>query len=210
DYDQLYAYADLPSLSGFLSLGVVGIAASRLSALAGNALDFFGGVYYLTPLTALGLWQVRRRREWRPFLIYTVLLYFTMSLVFAFPGMRGSFRHSAAALVPWLAVASVVGLRTAVLWAAKRLPHWEPERAVLGFGMVLVTGAALLSVITLSGHLTTWQTAYDNYVELAAWLRRQEPGDTPVMVTNPPLFNYVTHRSAIVTPSDGIPALLAA
>ncbi|MBI4497979.1 MAG: hypothetical protein HY689_08790, partial [Chloroflexi bacterium] len=209
-YDDLYSFLDQPTLVAFLDWGVTNILWSRLAALVQNLGVFLGGAFHLAPFAALGLWHLRSAPAFRPFFVYAALLYLVHSLLFAFPGPRGSMLHSSVALLPWLALATLVGLDRAVAWVGTRLPHWNVPKAQQRFGLVALASAVLLSLVFTLRHIDTWGQDYRHYVELAAWVRASTPPEARLLVTNPPAFTYVSGRSSLATPSDSVEAVLAA
>ena len=143
-------------------------------------------------------------------MIYGLLLYLAHSLVFAFPGPRGTLVHSGVALLPWLAMASVVGLDRAVAWAGVRLPHWNVPRAQVNFGMLALVGCALVGLFFTVRNTAMWDREYTRYVALSAWAHDYAPPGAPMFVTDPPAFAYTSGRPSLAIPSDGVAGLLAA
>ena len=102
------------------------------------------------------------------------------------------------------------GIGLGVRWAALRLPHWNVERAQRGFTLVALGASAALSFSFLAYNAGAWDEELRRYQEVAQWLEQRAAGPSPVMVTNPPGFWYASGRPAVVTPSDGLDALVAA
>jgi hypothetical protein len=210
DYDDLFAFAALPSFARWRAAGLGAALLVRLSALLAN-LGVLGQplLYYLVPLTLFGLWRLRRRREYWPVLAYVVALYLVFSLVFPFQGVRGGLFHSLAAALPLLAVWTVVGLEGAVGAAARRR-HWIEPRAQSVFAGALLAFSVISSIYFLSLQTSRWDERLVAYQEVAGLLARQAPLDARVLVVDPPGFWYASGREAVVIPSDGFGALLSA
>ncbi|MGH2352619.1 MAG: hypothetical protein ACRDJN_13510, partial [Chloroflexota bacterium] len=75
--------------------------------------------------------------------------------------------------------------------------------AVVAFGVI----ASGYFAAQLTGR---WNGRFAAYRAVAAWLETNDPNTTPVMVVDPPGFWYASGRGAVVTPSDGFAALVAA
>lgn len=68
----------------------------------------------------------------------------------------------------------------------------------------------MLSGYALTLKLPAWRSADAVYQEIGAWLdAREVPGDTIVMVANPPAFYYHAQVAAVVVPNGDVGTLLA-
>jgi len=210
EYNELFSFSQAHSLDSYLSWGIGPILLSKLRAFAENLVALYGAGFMLLPFGLLGVAQMRRDRRLLPFFLYTALLYVFLTLLFTFPGARGSMRHSAVVFLPWSALLAMQGVRVAVRWAALRLPHWNVERAQRGFTLVALGASAALSLSFLVYNAGSWDEELLRYQEVAGWLEQQAAGPSPVMVTDPPGFWYASGRPGVVTPSDGPDALVAA
>jgi hypothetical protein len=92
--------------------------------------------------------------------------------IFTFPGARGGYFHSGAALLPFFMPAAVVGLDTAVEAAARLLRHWQPERSKPIFTGLLVAG-----VVGLSG-VVFWQRVVGADIGHTTWSGSEQYGET--------------------------------
>lgn len=228
-YDDLFAYGRSFNLEHLLAWGWGNILNSRLEAI-GLALQNFFAINTLIFLFPFVIWgwahlfplrktlrvlhsQVGRSDEetlrvWLlllPFTLYAVLLYAVMTLVFTFPGQRGGLFHSSVALWAWCMALAPIGIERMVAWVAKRLPHWQPERAAPLFTGLFVTVAFILSLaVTLSRQPVDAETAV--YQTFAAQL----PSDAVVMVGNAPKFYYHTSRPALSVPNEPVEITLKA
>lgn len=224
-YDDLFRYntGDL-TWARYWDWGLANIAGSKLNALGFDLLVLiFGGLeIFLAPLALIGLWQLRRRAEFVPFLIYLALLTFTMSIVFTFPGIRGSMLHSSIALVPYFAVAVPLGLDSSIHWIAKRRRRWDVYSATQFFRAGAIVLAIGLSIFLYSqgvfGFFSTgpsntplWNARDAEYASIGRHLESlRVPPEQPVMTVDPPSFFGETERSSIYLPTDGAAAVFQA
>jgi hypothetical protein len=141
----------------------------------------------------------------RPLVIYAVALFVNGSLIFTFPGMRGSLFHSSAALWPWFMVLAAAGIGAAVDWTAKRLPHWQPERAKRLFSAMFIVVALAVSLF-----VSQYRLAPDEDPEAYRRIGRSVPASAVVMVGNAPALNYYTDLAAVSVPNEPVDVLLQA
>jgi hypothetical protein len=206
-YDDMFAYNQALTLQSYLDWGWGEILRSKGEALLLNLLRLWveNLMIVLLPLTAVGLWRLRRVRLLWPFTLYLPLLFLSMTIAFTFPGMRGGLFHSAGALLPFLFAAAGPGLETLLGWAARRLRGWQPNKAwpVFSAGLsgvaVLVTLFALWRAGVLSGD---WNERGQEYVEIGAWLASREASEAVVMVGDAPAFTWHTGHQAIAIPNE--------
>lgn len=210
-YDELYSVQAPLSLDAYLAWGSQDILASKLSAGWRNALTLVGAVLalYLAPFAGIELWKRRHIPLTRLVLWYLLVLYLTMTLLFTFPGPRGSLLHSSTALLPFLMAYAQHGLERAIAWAAGRR-GWNMPQAlhVLSAGSLLIAAilALLLTYQALAGTEIIgpgWNEAGRTYLDVDVWLDTQglDPR-IPVLVVNPPAFYYYTHRYSLAVPND--------
>lgn len=222
NYDELFRYANDLTLSRYLAWGIIPILRSKLSAAGLDALVVaFGALQiYLAPFAVIGLWRARQRQETRVFVVYAAFLYAAMVLLFTFPSSHGSMLHSASAFVPFVAVAAPPGIDGLVEWIAKRRRAWNAAAAGSFFRVGFVLLSAVLSVFLYaqgvlphgdsSGSVTTWNQRDASLPEVARWLNEHAAAGDLVMTVDPPSFYNVSHRPAIVIPTDGTGAVLQA
>jgi hypothetical protein len=220
-YDEPFRYGTPLTLERYLAWGWRNILRSKLAAGWANLQTFVAvnNLIFLTPFCLIGAWQLRRRQFIWPSLAFGVMLYGTMTLIFTFPGSRGGVFHSSAALLPAIFAVSMVGLDTAVQWAARRRPLWNPQTAKRFFSVGVVLLAAGMSGFIYYGKVVgsggTWTDPAWNHtdaamIEVGGWLQAQEVGETVVMVGNPPAFHYHTGLQAIVIPNERVERTLQA
>ena len=117
--------------------------------------------------------------------------------------------HSSVALLPWLSIAAVRGIEVAVYWAAARRPHWKPALATRNFTLLALVAAVAASGYAWYDQARGWSEQAQTYQSLAPALYADDPSAVP-MVLNAPAWWYVSRRSAMLTPSNGPDAALAA
>ena len=149
NYDDLFAFpADRLTLAAYLAWGLGAIVSSKLSALQANLATVVAvqcGVVGF-PFVLVGLWRTRANPVSRLATFYAASLLGAMTLLFTFPGARGGYFHSGAALLPFFMPAAVIGLDATVDWAARFLPHWQPEKSKPIFTGLLIGFAAALTL----------------------------------------------------------------
>ncbi len=208
-YEELVRYPPGSSPADFFAWGVGPILRSRWTALLNNLGTLIAVETWvvLGPLALLGAWRLREKALVQCFAIYAVLLHLIMTFVFALPGYRGGLFHSAAALMPFWAAMTPVGLEVAVAWASRRR-RWRYNEARRVFSGAAVALAFALSVGLLHGRLGNWNTNAENYRELGAMLS----ADAVVMINDPPALYYHTGLAGVVVPyasPDVVPEIAA-
>ena len=218
-YADLFSYSKDLTWESYLAWGWRAILRSKASAALHNLMVVLGALqFHLVPMTAIGLWQLRRRAECLPFFVYGITLYLAMTLIFTFPSTHASMLHSTAALLPFLFVATLPGIDTAVGWVARRRRTWHPHtaRRVFRIGLTVVVIAVSLFDYCQSVFLSLnplglrplWNQANTGYIAVSDWLDREAPDEALVMVVDPPAYYYFTHRPSIVIPHEDIQGIV--
>lgn len=208
-YDDLFAYGRSFNWADLQAWGWGNVLRSRLRGVSVAAQNFVAvnGLIFLTPFLLWG-WLHLRRSRWsllRPVTLYALVLYGAMSLAFTFPGMRGGLFHSSVALWPWAMALAGHGIREAVFWMGRRLPHWQPHRSAPIFAGLFVIVALLTSVgIGISRESTVDEAA------VYTWAAAQLPDDAVVMAGNAPGFYYHTGLPSVSVPNEPVDVLLQA
>ncbi len=223
NYDQLFRYTDDLTLTRYLAGGIGSILSAKLLAALRNIfVVVFGDLQlFLTPFAIVGLWQLRRRVELLPFFIYMLLLYFAMTLAFTYPSWRGSVLHSSTAFLPFFAVAVPHGVDAIIEWIARRRGTWNTAQASQFFRMGFVALAMGLSVYLYEegvfgwvnkgvGDIPLWNLRDAEYPAVAHWLNQNARPEDILMVVDPPSFYNVSHRRAIMIPTDDTDAIFRA
>jgi hypothetical protein len=202
-YDDLFAYGRELDFSSFIEWGWINIFMSRLQGLSINLQTYFAvvGLIFLAPFVIIGFIRSYRNSDQqsllRPVFWYAISLFLIMSLLFTFPGTRGSLFHSSVALWPWSMALAALGIGTSIDWVSKRLSHWQPEKAKLRFSAMFVIIAFLLSFV-ISWPRSQIREDSDLFRQIANDL----PEDAVVMAGNAPSVHYHTGRAAINVPNE--------
>ena len=199
-YDDLFNYPPLSTPATLFANGIGEFVSSRWLALTNNLGTFVAveGMVVITPLMLVGLWRRRKVEFLQPFWIYVVGLHLAMTIVFPFPGYRGGLLHSAAALIPFWAALSVVGLDDVVEWIARKRRRWNAQSAKLVFSIGLVAIAVLLSVMIGLPNRVGVQSGSPLYRAL----HEQLPADARVMINDPAQLYYFTGLGGVVLPNE--------
>jgi hypothetical protein len=206
-YEDLFSYPADANAATFWASGVV--VPSRIEALATGLQTLIAvqGLVVMAPLMLWALWR-RRAQTWLwPLIVYAIALHVVMTVVFAYPGMRGGLWHSSAALMPFWAALGVCGMDDAIGWLASKRRTWRPQTAKRLFSGVLLVMALLLASPFLLRPRQS-EAPPPLYVALAASL----PADARVLVNDPGALYYYTGHGGAVLPNetaDIIPALAA-
>ena len=119
-YDDLYSYGRALTPETYLAWGWGNILRSKLNVAADNLMTIIAVdcLVFLFPFALVGIWSLRKRRLYWPFLLYAPLLWLAMTIAFTYPGHRGGLLHSSAAWLPFVFPAAMVGLDRTIAWAA--------------------------------------------------------------------------------------------
>jgi hypothetical protein len=216
-YDDIFAFNRHFDLQGYLAWGWSNILQSKLEA-SWLSLQTFVGVVGITGFSLfviIGWWRLGRDRPeperyvlrtfLRPYTLLAILLFVVMSLVFTFPGQRGSLLHSSTALWPWSMALAAAGTGYMVDWFAARRRNWKPAGARLFFA---ITFTILIFFITfiVSGS----QPLSVEEGQLYHQIGRDLPAGSVVMVGSPADFYYHTGLPALVVPNEDPAGMWAA
>ena len=214
DYDDLYTYpASELTFNRWLESGIPEILRARGWAFGLNLVNAFavqGGIFLL-PLMLAGMWA--KRKDWRVSL--GILAWFgillTMTLIFPFQGARGGFFHAGAALQPLFWALVPAGFMVFISWG-ERTRKWNSNRALKVFGYSIVGFVIIITIFV------TWQRLGRQILVNPDWGKTEhtyqmveehlvDQGISPeavVMVNNPPGYNAMTARRAIVIPNGDL------
>lgn len=202
-YDDIFSYGRQFTLQQYLEWGWRNILVSKLEAIW-LALQTYAVVIGLTVFSffAVQAWVVSRRRAdaqryLQPASWYAVILFVAMTLIFTFPGQRGSLLHSSTALWPWAMGLTPAGIEYSVDWIAARRHRWRPQTAKRIFHVSLLIMALAISISVASTQPLRRELAV-LYREVGTDL----PADAVLMTGDPPGFYYHTGVPAIATPNE--------
>jgi hypothetical protein len=221
DFNDLYFYSQSLDLPYFLNRtfpsrdwGIRPLVESKLAALGMN-LDLWArpALFFLAPFWVIGLWtrSCWRRVEMLPFWIYSAGFYLLISLVFTFPGIRGTTFHVAGVMLPFVLPVAVTGLDTTLEWVSRRSQPGVLEKRRRVYMLFAWAGAVTLSVVWTAGVARFWRDNVEANRTIAAKIAPWVPPDQAVMVMDPPVYYYAARRPAVVIATDGpAPAAAAA
>jgi hypothetical protein len=211
-YDEIFTYpaSDL-TLTNWLESGLSNIVQARVWALGQNLQTSLAvqGMIFLLPLILVGMWEFRQDLRVRIGAFIWFLLLFLMTFILPFVGARGGFFHAGAALIPLFLAMVPIGLEKFIQWGV-RIRDWEPEKARIGFSILLVLSALLFSTsivyIRVKGNTSgeiVWGKSEEFYLRIDQHLLAYgiQPEEI-ILVNNPPGYIVATGRTAIAIP-DG-------
>jgi hypothetical protein len=220
DYNELFAYpASQLTYENWLDSGLISILNARGWAFGMNLLNTLavqGGIF-LVPLIITGIWI--HRKDWRVGLglLAWLIIFIIMTLVFPFQGARGGFFHAGAALQPLFWALVPAGLQSFVKWG-EQYRRWDGERALKVFSVGVICITILVTfvvtwqrVIGKSISDPKWGEVEISYQEVDRFLEKlPATAGSIIMANNPPGFNALTGRQAIVIPDGDLETSLAA
>jgi hypothetical protein len=213
-YADLFSYKSELSAQTFFTQDIGSILQGRWWVLIANLQTVLAawGMIFLLPLVLVGAWQLRHQFLMQLAGLYTLLLFVTMTLIFAFPGALGGLFHSGAALLPFIYATALIGLDRAVDWVVRYRRRWDAPQAKQFFGVALVIMAVALSSFIYYGRVlknNAWNNADTLYPAIAAWVAKESPSAT-VMIGNPPAYRYHGGGLSIIVPNENIETTLQA
>lgn len=215
EYDELFSYpAAKLTLDYWLASGLRAILLARLEALWVNLTGTVAAMGVLLPgmLAVIGLWRARHEKTVRLAFWGWLALYLSLSLVFPFSGMRGSYFHAGAAFVPLILAFTPAGIDALVGWLLRRFSHWQDGRIrpfLTGVTLVFAIGFSLFqytaNVIGTEGGGLAWNEIEDRYQAVeAALLENGARPDEVVVCANPPAYVVINRRPAYGIPDGGL------
>lgn len=213
DYNQIFSFnPEGYTFQSLLSTGWRAILQARFSALwqnLGTAI-FAQGMIFLSPFILLGAWKNRRSPSVIIACTGWTMLLFAESFLFPFASVQGGFFHAGAVFQPMWFVLAPVGIEELGEIVTRRKSN---QKMQWFFQTLLVMVAIFISgmLVKLRVMDAGWNEGEYRYIQVEKFLVEQEvPPDEVVMVVNPPAYNAMTGRRAIVLPTDGLEALLTA
>ncbi|NJN79610.1 MAG: hypothetical protein HC797_03580 [Anaerolineales bacterium] len=213
NYDQTFIYPpEALTKESFLEYGWENIWNDRLWAINNNLQSGFaahGGII-LFPFILAGIIYFRKDERTKLAGIAWLILFFVMTFIFPFAGVRGAFFHAGAALQPFWWTLAPLGLDS--ILASLRKRNWGDDRAKVIFtsSLVLITVILTFFVIYLRLFQLGWGEGKTNYMEVEQLLLANDiQTQDAVIVWDAPLYYLDTNRSALSIPYGGIDAILA-
>jgi hypothetical protein len=217
-YEELFSYSLTLDLNHYLSWGIGNIITTKINALWINLLLICTqGLFALAPLFVIGFILLFRKPLFLPFLTYTFVLYFAMSLIFTEISVRGTLFHSAGVLLPFQAGAVVLGCEWLAKLLLKRnssLDYEARQRRIMSLGSAIASVVLLISVsLTLFfayNEIQIWDEPVTNARELYGLLEQNKLTNVVVIVNEPTGYYYTTRQQAMGQAFDGVEANLRA
>lgn len=213
DYSDIFAYPfSRNSFQSFLSAGWQAALRDRLEALRLNALNFVflqNGVV-LIPFIAAGLWHFRRDVRLRLAITGWLLLFFIMTFIFPFAGLRGSFFHASSAFQPiWWAMAPVGLSMIFIPW--RRKGNFDENYHLIAQGVLVALALIITSYLVYSRVVERgWPRDDHMYAAVNRILIANDiQQDDVAIVRNPPGYYLITGRPAVMVPTGDEATLLA-
>ena len=201
EYDDLFLFATKATGETLFANGPMHFLVARWTAIVNNFATFVAveGMVFMTPFMLIGCWRRRCHPILRGFIIYAIGIHIVMTLIFPFQGYRGGLFHAVAALFPFWMALGVLGLETAVAWAAARRRGWDVESAQTLFSIAaLVFGIVISMAIALPARIEKT----DQIPDLYAILREQMPADARVMINDPAKLYYHLGFGGVTIPNE--------
>ncbi len=213
NYEQTFIYPpEALTKESFLAYSWQNIWNDRVWAINNNLQSAFaahGGII-LFPFIIAGIIYFRKKTQVQLAVGAWLILFFVMTFLFPFAGVRGAFFHAGAAFQPLWWTLAPLGL-DAIL-ASLRKRNWGDERGRIIFtsSLVLITIILTVFVAYLRIFQLGWGEGETNYVEVEEVLRQNhiQPHDI-VIAWDAPLYYLDTNRSAVSIPYGGVEAVLA-
>lgn len=215
-YAEIFSFpADGLTMQAALSRGIGRLLSVRLIALGMNLerLVAENGLIILTPLMAIGAWELRRRLTVQIGALYLATIYLVMSLVVPLPGVNGGMFHSSAAMMPLLWALAPVGFRRLADVLARRR-GWERERSRRMIWRVMLLSTAALTAYAYVARvqpgapaLSGWNGPFETYRLVGQALRASDEDVGRVAINNPPGLFAAAGLEGIVIPYGGLEAL---
>ena len=218
-YDELFTFpASALNASGWFDAGIGSILNSRIWAIGQGIQTAVAvqGEVILFPLILIGIVKHWDKLAVKIGVLGWGLTFIAMSLIFPFPGARGGFFHSGAALQPFFWAMAGVGFKEFLSWGT-RSRGWDVHQArnVLFPGVVVILAALsviiyIQQVVGADINSPSWNQAAEVYRDVGQALNSIEVAeDEIIVVNNPPGFYLASGRSAIPIPDGGPQTLLA-
>ncbi|MDQ6796179.1 MAG: glycosyltransferase family 39 protein [Chloroflexota bacterium] len=198
--------------ASFFAQGIGSLVSSRVLGLTA-AIANFGVVIcsvVLLPLVVIGAWARRRSLDFRPWFLYTFIVFAGAAIIWPVHVPGGAFIHSSIGLGPQAYILALEGVLLMVGWIARRRPAWDVRTA----GPLFVAGIVALTVITApifgAGIRASWDATRQDRIKLAAEMDRLAiPADDRLLSIDAAGYKYWTGRPGVVTPDDPIATIEA-
>jgi len=212
---QIFAWADRPTLAGFLAQGPLTIAANIGDAGWHNFVDVLlipGSVIVTAGLLTIAIgW--RRRRDLagsplRALLLFGALAFLITSVVFPVATLWGTFEHAAGPLLVAFAVLSVLG-GDAFVARVREWRHWPRPNA--GMAPAALAGLALaITALQVNSAGTQAHARQQQVAAAASRVRTYLAVDhsAPIITDHPVWMSDALGAPALALPDEGSASVL--
>ncbi|GAB4499333.1 MAG: hypothetical protein OHK003_14760 [Anaerolineales bacterium] len=211
-YEETFIYpASKLNLDTWLASGWSEIFKVRGWAMTNNIQSVIAaqGHLILFPFIVIGMYLLRKDRRVQLGVLAWVILFFVMTFIFPFAGVRGSFFHAGAALQPLFWTLTPFGLEKVVAWA--RSKNRFTDHAYVVFRIALIQIVIMLSawVVWVRVIQNGWEEGELSYPAVEQFLVEHgaQPNE-PIMVLSSPGYYMMTGRPAFVQPYGDVNTLL--
>ena len=195
-YEEFFAIRS-PTLDAFLA-ALPAVLGAKAGALATNAITFlFAFALVLVIPLARGAQLLWSRLEVRAWCALALVIFLVQSLVFTLHSTRGSYFHSLGAFFPF-------GVALAAAGGERLLAQRRPEMA-----MAWTWGSLILVAALSGGALSQWDASFNTGARLRLAAVDAIPAGS-FLAIDAAAWRWLTGRSVIVTPSDGLDAAACA
>ena len=196
-YEDFFAFAS-PTLDAYLR-AFPDVLAAKAGALVTNATTFlFSFSLILVIPLAVGIRALWSRVDARAWTLLAVLVFAAQSLLWTLHSTRGSYFHSLGAFFPF-------GVAIAAAGGERLLSSRRPEIA-----NAWAAGALLVVAALSAGALAQWESAFVEPAKLRAAALVQSVPAGSFLAIDAAAWRYLSGRTVIVTPADGIDAAACA
>lgn len=211
NYNQIFSFTPESYTFGtWISTGWKEILSARVTALGqnlGTALMAQGSVF-LSPFIVIGAWKNRKLPIVKFALTGWVMLMLVESAVFPFASIRGGFFHAGAVFQPlWFVLAPLSVDSLLEAWVKNK------ERVKWFCHILLVVSVIALSVMLVKIRVVDsgWNEGEYNYLRADEIITESgADADAVIMTSNPPAYNAMTGRMAVMIPTGEVESLLSA
>ena len=138
-----------PSLGRWLAQGAPTILTHMLGGLVAAIAQFVVIIcsVVLVPFLIVGAWRRRASPDFRPWFVYTALVFLGAAILYPLHVPGGAFIHTAVGLGPHAYILALEGVVAAVAWLARRRRRWNERTASAVFVGALVAFVAATGLL---------------------------------------------------------------
>jgi hypothetical protein len=159
----------------------------------------------LVPFVVIGALHRRRSPDFRPWFVYTAVVFAGATLLYPLHVPGGAFIHTAIGLAPHAAILGVEGILVLVSWLSSRRRRWDESRAgsIFVWGMVAIVAAIAVAFALPVQH--QWDTVRQPRAALAASLDGLGvTAEDRIFSIDAAGLTYWTGRPGVVTTNDSL------